>query len=80
MATLHELAIEYRKTAAMLALKVRQHEEMGDLPAEDLAILRAELRDTREVQHLLAGYYVIPRRGIYDCSSWKARGARDDDG
>lgn len=79
MATLMEMAAEYRESAAKLALALDRRKRAGNLaPAEERA-LQAALRETREVAHLLSGYYEMPRQdtGI-TMQGIHARRTRDD--
>ena len=70
METLEELATEYRRTAAMLAYKLEEHQRKQDLTPEQMATLRGMLEDMRMVQHTLSSYYDLPRQGIVDSSNW----------
>lgn len=79
MSTLAELAVEYRVTAAHLAMAVAEHERKGDLPEREMQLLRRMLEDTRAVQRTVSGYYTVPRTGELDSSSWRAGGSRHDD-
>lgn len=79
MATLMEMAAEYRESAAKLAMALDRRKRAGNLaPAEERA-LQAALRDIRAVAHLLSGYYDTPRQdtGI-TMQGIHARRTRDD--
>lgn len=76
---LKEMAAEYRKTAAHLAMAIAEHERRGDLPEHNIALLRGMLNDTRTVLRTVSGYYDLPRTGELDSSSWTAGGHRHDD-
>ena len=78
MAALRELATVYRIAAAKLAMRIREKEEQG-APAEELKSLRAALRDLREVQRCLDGYYDIPRPSEITMANMKARGPSHED-
>lgn len=76
MASLKELAPEYRQAAAKLSLWL---EERGDtLTQAERRCLREALSGIREVQRLLDGYYELPRDPDYAAVGWKA-GVRNDD-
>ena len=79
MSTLKEMAYEYKTAAAKLAMSIKQHETAGDLTSEEMKSLRQALKDTREVAHLLSGYYDVPRpdSGI-TLLGLKARRTHDD--
>lgn len=63
MADMKEMAREYRKAAALLALNIKKHEELGDLTNVEMNSLRDSLKQTREVCHILSGYYEVCRPG-----------------
>lgn len=79
METLKEMAMEYRRTAAMLAYKLEEHKRKQDLTPDQMATLRRMLEDLRMVQRTLSSYYDLPRPGVVDASSWRAGGHRSDD-
>ena len=79
MSTLSELALEYRQTAAQMALAIERHSRAGDLPPGQLAQLRHMLEELRTTQRTLSGYYDLPRPGVVDASSWTAGKGREDD-
>lgn len=79
MAALSEIAAEYRRAAAKLAMSIDQHKKAGDLDPDSLRVLMQALRDTREVAQLLSGYYDTPRPpGACTLVGLKARRSRDD--
>lgn len=61
MASLEEMAVEYRKSAALLAQNIKKHEEAGDLDKWQMDQLKDSLKQIREVCHILSGYYDVPR-------------------
>lgn len=78
MATLKELAAEYRRSAAKLAMWLEDKKAAGELtPAEERSV-REALTEIREVQRLLDGYYDVPRPEGLCAVGWKA-GVRNDD-
>ena len=60
MAAMKELVPEYRAASAKLAMRTSEKKAAGASPAE-LRPLQEALRDVREVQRLLDGYYEVPR-------------------
>lgn len=78
VSTLKEMAQEYRKAAAVLAIRIRDKDSAG-AGKEELDQLREALRDIREIQRLLSGYYDIPRAEGVSAAGWRARGASKDD-
>lgn len=77
MATMKEMAAEYRIAAAKLALRIKEKKAMGAPPSE-INALKDALQDVREAQRLLDGYYEIPRTSKDAAVGWKARRSRDD--
>lgn len=78
MAALKELAPEYRRSAAKLALWLEEKKAAGELtPAEERSV-REALRGIREVQRLLDGYYDVPRPEGLCAVGWKAGVCNDD--
>lgn len=79
MSTLKEMAFEYKKTAAKLAIAIERHKVAGDMTETELKLLQKILKETREVAHLLSGYYDAPRP---ECSitllGMKTRKTKDD--
>lgn len=78
MSTLKEMAAEYRKASANLALRIRELERTSADPGR-IKTLQEMLRETREIQRVLSGYYDLPRQGWMTSVGWKARGASQDD-
>lgn len=78
MASMKELAAEYRVSAAKLALRIAEKKAAGASCVE-LRPLWTTLRDMREVQCLLDGYYDVPRPERYAAVGWRARGRCQDD-
>ncbi len=60
MAAMKEMAEEYRTAAAKLAMHIQKKRAAGAGDRE-LKELYAVLRDMREAQRLLDGYYDVPR-------------------
>lgn len=77
MATMKEMAAEYRVAAAKLALRIKEKKADGASPME-IKSLKEALRDIREIQRLLDGYYDVPRTSQFAAVGWKARRTRDD--
>lgn len=73
-----EMAAEYRLAAAKLAMRIQEKRAAG---ADPMVIqeLKDALRDIREIQRVLDGYYELPRpEGPYTMNSMRARRSRDD--
>lgn len=77
MPTMREMAGEYRLAAAKLAMRIQEERAAGASQAR-LAALAGALRDIRETQRLLDGYYEAPRSSSLAAVGWKARRTRDD--
>ncbi|WP_300635995.1 hypothetical protein [uncultured Oscillibacter sp.] len=77
MAAMKELVPEYRTASAKLAMRISEKRSAGASPAE-LRPLQEALRDVREVQRLLDGYYEVPRSAGVAAVGWNARRSRDD--
>lgn len=60
MSTMAELAVEYRKESARLALRIKEKEEQG-APRWEIEEMKKMLREMRVKQRLLAFYYDTPR-------------------
>lgn len=61
MSTLKEMAHEYKIAAAKLAMSIARHKKLGDMELAELRSMQQSLKDTREIGHLLSGYYDVPR-------------------
>lgn len=70
MSNMKEMAREYRLTAARLAARIQEKKAAGAGKME-LRPLREILRDVRETQRLLDGYYSVPRSGSLSAAGWK---------
>ncbi len=79
MATLKEMAREYRRAAAKLTLWLEEREAAGKLDPSQLRSAREALSGIREVQRALDGYYDVPRPEGLCAVGWKAR-RTDDNG
>ena len=79
MSDLKEMAQEYKIAAGKLAMSIERHKAAGDLSRAEMNQLNRALRETREVGHLLSGYYEGPRtaHGI-TLLGLKPRRTRDD--
>ena len=77
MATMKELVPEYREASAKLAMRIAEKRAAGASYA-GLRPLQEALRDVRETQRLMDGYYDIPRSAEVSAVGWKARRTRDD--
>ncbi len=78
MASMKELVPEYREAAAKLAMRLAEKRAAG-APPRELAALQEALRDVREVQRLMDGYYDVPRSGTFGAVGWRGRGRSQDD-
>lgn len=76
MAAMKELVPEYRAASAKLAMRISEKKAAGASPTE-LRPLQEALRDVREVQRLLDGYYEVPRSAGIAAVGWKARKIND---
>ena len=79
MATMRELAAEYRMTSARLAMRLREKRAAG-VPEAELRPLRQALSEIRAVQRVLEGYYDLPRDPALTSAGWYGRGRSKDDG
>lgn len=64
MATMVELATQYRQESAKLAIHIREREASG-APRWETEIMKTMLRETRRVQRVLMSYYDTPRDSYY---------------
>lgn len=71
MAALKDLAPEYRRAAAKLAMWLKEKEQSGDLTKEERVSVRQALDGIREVSRLLDGYYTTPRPYGISAVGWK---------
>ena len=76
MAAMKELVPEYRAASAKLAMRISEKKAAGASTTE-LRPLQEALRDVREVQRLLDGYYEVPRSADIAAVGWKARKIND---
>lgn len=60
MGTMAEMAVEYRKESARIAMRIKEKEESG-APRWEIEELKRMLREMRDKQRLLASYYDTPR-------------------
>lgn len=80
MSTLKEMAREYRVSAARLAMRIQEMKASGDADPYALKEMQTALRDIREVQRVLDGYYDFPRTDRNLTSAgWIGRGPSADD-
>lgn len=77
MSSMKEMAVEYRLAAAKLAMRIAEKRAAGASPQE-LRPLQEALRDVREAQRLMDGYYGVPRSASLAAVDWHARRIRDD--
>lgn len=77
MATMKEMAAEYRVSAAKLAMRIAEKKAAGASYAELLPLQEA-LRDIREAQRLMDGYYDVPRPYRVSAVGWGGRRCKDD--
>lgn len=78
MATMQEMAAEYRIAAARLAMRIKEKRAAGADPKVIRELYQA-LRDIREAQRVLDGYYDVSRpEGPFTLMDLKARKTRDD--
>lgn len=79
MATMKELAAEYRVSAAKLSMRIAELRAAGVSPEDErLAILITMLRQTREIHQLLDGYYELPHHEHISMTGLRARRCKDD--
>lgn len=57
MATLQDLAAQYRYSAALLAQRIAALKRRPDCDRRRVQVLSGMLQETRRVQHTLEGYY-----------------------
>ena len=80
MSTMAEMAVEYRKEAAKIAMRISEKEVAG-APRWEIEMLKVMLREMRDKQRLLASYYDVPReRSISMSGAYAPKYRRDDDG
>lgn len=77
MAAMKELVWEYREASAKLAMRIAEKKAAGASPAE-LRPLQEALKDVRDVQRLMDGYYDIPRSPGIATVGWRARKVNDE--
>ena len=77
MASMQEMAAEYRAAAAKLAMRIAEKKAAGASRKELYPLLEA-LGDIREAQRLISGYYDLPRSGPLAAADWRARRTTDD--
>jgi uncharacterized coiled-coil DUF342 family protein len=77
MGTMREMAEEYREAAAKINMRIHEKKAAG-ASEEELKELRQVLRDIRDAQRLLSGYYDVPRDGKLTFVGIKPRRTRDD--
>jgi len=76
--SMKEMATEYRLAAARLAIRIKEKKAAGADP-KLLHDLYQALRDIREAQRILDGYYDVPRPvGPYTLTGMAARRSKDD--
>lgn len=80
MSTMAELATEYRKGSARLAIRIREKEGCG-APQWEIVEMRKMLSEMRVKQRLLSSYYDAPRdMSITMSCAYAPKGRRKDDG
>ena len=77
MSTMKELVPEYREAAAKLAMRIAEKKSAG-VPGCELLPLQEALRDIREAQRLMDGYYDVPRTGPFSLAGMKVRNASNE--
>ena len=60
MATMKEMAAEYRIASAKLAIGIKRKKARGD-PQDEITSQQNILRNIRKIQRLLDSYYTAPR-------------------
>ena len=60
MSTMKEMAVEYRKESAHIAIRLAEKKAAG-APSWEIEMLEKMLREIRVKQRLLASYYDSPR-------------------
>ena len=71
MATMKQMAAEYRIASAKLAMRIKEKEAMG-APKDDIGKLQSVLNDLRKIQRLLDGYYTVQRPAEFCAVSWRS--------
>ncbi len=79
MAPLTELAADYRRAAAKLAIRIKEKEDAGELSGDARRSLREALNGIREVQRLLDSYYEAPRKEGISAAGWIAKKDKYED-
>lgn len=69
MATMKQMAEEYRIAAEKLEMRIEEKRAMG-VSGLHIGKLRSALKDIREVQQLLENYYTAPRDTDYTDIGW----------
>lgn len=72
-----ELVPQYREAAARIAMRIAEKKAAGASNAE-LLPLKEALRDIREVQRLMDGYYDLPHSERISMAGLRARRSMDD--
>ena len=80
MSTMAEMAVEYRKEAARISMRIAE-KKAADAPAWEIEMLRGMLRELRVKQRLLASYYDSPRDSTITMSgAYAPKRRRNDEG
>ena len=80
MSTMKEMAAEYRRETAKLAVRLAEKRAAG-VPERELATLETMLREMRVKQRVLESYYDAPReKSITMSCAYAPKRSRGDDG
>ena len=80
MSTMKEMAVEYRRESARIAMRLREKKAAG-APAWEIELLEKMLREMRVKQRVLDSYYDAPReKSITMSCAYAPNRSRGDDG
>lgn len=72
MATMKQMAAEYRIASAKLAIGIKKKQAAGE-PQQEINKLQNALNDLRKIQRLLDSYYTAPRSDEFAMSRQRRR-------
>ena len=80
MSTMKEMAVEYRRESARIAMRLAEKKAAG-APAWEIELLEKMLREMRVKQRVLDSYYDAPRESCItmSCAYAPKRSRGDDD-
>ena len=80
MSTMKEMAVEYRRESARIAMRLREKKASG-APGWEIELLEKMLREMRVKQRVLDSYYEAPRESCITMScAYTPNRSRGDDG